>query len=318
MELSRVLRQGARFRMKILYVTIKDLSKQGDYLEVIALRALRSVLGDHCIDYPKKKILYGDWSEVEKSSLHGAGFSLYEPSIRDIPNRDYSDVDVVVYGFIDNYKKTYVSDKYPELANLNKPVVYIDGHDEAVIVKTPCFKHELYEPTSDVYPMNLALPSSKIRPIDLSAKTQLIQQTAPPYSKFGPQIMGIPGRQLYIFENEKDYYDDMSKSWFGLSCRKGSWDSLRNYEIIASGALLLFRDYIQKPELASPSAVPAISYSSSIELENIINALLPNGKPSQEYLNIIESQRNWLLENAVEEKLGEYMVSTIEKEILKR
>ena len=273
-------------------------------------------MGDNCIDYPKKKILYNDWSEVEKSSLHGMGFSLYDPPIQDIADRNYDDVDVVVYGFIDNYKGNYVSDKYPELDKLNKPIVYIDGHDDAVVVKTPCFKHELHEARPDVYPMNLALPSAKVRKINLSSKTQLIQKTAPPFSRFGPQILGIPGRRLYIFDNEKDYYDDMSRSWFGLSCRKGSWDALRNYEIIASGTLLLFRDYDKKTELASPAGVPAVSYSSPAELKSIIDRLLPSGAPTQEYREILEAQRNWLLQNATDEKLGEYLVSTIKNKIL--
>jgi len=302
--------------MKILYVTIKDKNKQGDYLDVICLRSLKSVLGDNCIDYPKKKILYNDWSEVEKSSLHGMGFSLYDPPIQDITDRGYDDVDVVVYGFIDNYKGNYVSDKYPELDKLNKPIVYIDGHDDTVVVKTPCFKHELHEAHPDVYPMNLALPSAKVRKINLSSKTQLIQKTAPPFSRFRPQILGMPGRRLYIFDNEKDYYDDMANSWFGLSCRKGSWDALRNYEIIAAGALLLFRDFDKKPALASPRLVPAVSYSTPQELQSIVNRLLPQGAPSDEYTRILNLQRQWLLDYATEERLGEYMVSTIKEKLL--
>ena len=301
--------------MKVLYVTIKDKTKQGDYLDVISLRALRTVLGDNCIDYPKKKILYNDWSEINRPSLHGMGFSLYEPPLPDVSNRDFNDVDLVIYGYVN--KANYVNDVYPEVESLNKPVIYIDGHDDSDVVVTPCFKHELHEPHPNVFPMNLALPSAKIRKINLSSKTQLIQKTAPPFSRFGPQILGIPGRRLYIFDNEEDYYNDMSKSWFGLSCRKGSWDALRNYEIIASGALLLFRDYDKKPNLASPIGVPAVSYSSPAELKGIIDRLLPNGQPTQEYIKTLEAQRNWLLQNATDQKLGEYLVSTIKKEILK-
>ena len=302
--------------MKILYVTIKDKKQQGDYLEVIALRALRAVLGDNCIDYPKKKILYNDWSETEKEALHGKGFTLYTPPLEEISSRDYEDADVVVYGFIN--KPHYVNDVYPEIDKLNKPIVYIDGHDDSEVVRTPCFKHELHQPQKGVFPMNLAIPSSKVRKIDLSKKTQWIQNTAPPYARFGPQIMGIPGRQLYIYDIEEDYYDDMEKSWFGLSCRKGSWDALRNYEIIAAGSLLLFRDFDQKPEFASPVHIPAVSYSTPEQLQDIVNRLLPNGSVSQEYVDLLSAQRGWLLENAVEEKLGEYLVSTIQREVLKK
>ena len=300
--------------MKVLYVTIKDKTKQGDYLEVMCLRALRKVLGDNCIDYPKKKILYNDWSEVEKESLHGKGFTIIEPYLSDIKNRNYDDVDVVVYGFIN--KPHYVNDFYPELDDLNRPVVYIDGHDNSEVARTPCFKHEVHHPHSEVFPINLAIPSEKIREIDFSVKRQVFQTTAPPYAQFGPQVLGAAGRQLYIYDDEEEYYDDMSQSWFGLSCRKGSWDALRNYEIIASGALLLFRDFNQKPEFTSPIHVPAISYSTPEELRHIVQTLLPAGRPSEAYRNILSAQREWLVENATEEKVGEYIVSTIREKIL--
>jgi hypothetical protein len=300
--------------MKILYVNIKDESKQGDYLDVITLRALRSVLGDNCIDYPKKKILYGDWTGRDKSALHGKGFTIFTPPLEEIADRNYEDVDVIVYGFIN--KGHYVNDVFPELDNLNKPIVYIDGHDDPDIVKTPCFKHELHSRAPNVFPMNLAIPRSKVMEIDFSRKTQTIQKTAPPYSKFHPQLLGIPGRKLYIFDKEEDYYDDMANSWFGLSCRKGSWDALRNYEIMAAGAVLLFRDLLQKPSWASPIEVPAVSYSTPDQLYNIVNTLLPGGKPTEEYKTILAGQRRWLLNNAVEERLGKYIIDTIKREVL--
>jgi hypothetical protein len=124
------------------------------------------------------------------------------------------------------------------------------------------------------------------------------------------------GRQLYIYDNEEEYYDDMAQSWFGLSCPKGSWDALRNYEIIAAGALLLFRDFDKKPEFASPIHVPAISYSTPEELHGIIQKLLPDGNPTEEYKNTLFAQRKWLLENATEEKIGKYIISTIKEKIL--
>ena len=42
--------------MKILYVTTPDTGAQGDYQEVSMLHGLREVLGDDCIDFPRKKL----------------------------------------------------------------------------------------------------------------------------------------------------------------------------------------------------------------------------------------------------------------------
>jgi len=79
-----------------------------------------------------------------------------------------------------------------------------------------------------------------------------------------------------------------------LSCKKGGWDSLRNYEIIASGTLLLYRDFKKKPTLCSPQDLPAISYSSPRQLKKIMSKLVINNKPSEKYLRLLRSQREWL------------------------
>lgn len=52
--------------MKILFVTTRNPNKQGDYLELSILHGLRKVLGENCVDYPKKKIMYHDFSETQK------------------------------------------------------------------------------------------------------------------------------------------------------------------------------------------------------------------------------------------------------------
>ena len=44
--------------MRILFITTKNPTKQGDLLEVSLLHGLRKVLGDDCVDYPRKKIMY--------------------------------------------------------------------------------------------------------------------------------------------------------------------------------------------------------------------------------------------------------------------
>ena len=79
--------------MKILYITTPEPKPQGDFQEVMTLIGLREVLGDDCIDLPKKKVLYGDFSSTKKEDLHGWGFTLYknptmeiDDSLRDLGN----------------------------------------------------------------------------------------------------------------------------------------------------------------------------------------------------------------------------------------
>ena len=74
--------------MRILYITSEDPKAQGDYQEVSMLHGLREVLGDNCIDFPRKKIMYGDFSESPKNELHGRGFSLLTEPIEDVENTE--------------------------------------------------------------------------------------------------------------------------------------------------------------------------------------------------------------------------------------
>jgi hypothetical protein len=308
--------------MKIIYITTDDPKSQGDYQENVLLTGLRSILRDDLIDYPRKKTMYGDFSDSPKNEIHGWGFTMFSKPIPDITQeerekvlppmfwgifesgqlgvllKEPQEVDFVIYGVTDAYG---VPD-YPEINKLAKyGVVYIDGHDHMNITKTPCFKREWCEEyvngKDNVWRTGFGVPEHLIRPLDIERKKQMIQNTVPPYALFSQQILGIDARRLYKYDDEEDYYDDMASSFFGLTCMKGGWDSMRHYEIMAAGAVLLFRDYNQKPAGCSPDGIPALSYSTKTELQSIIDTLVIDGKPTPKYFKIFEQQRKWLLEN---------------------
>jgi hypothetical protein len=297
--------------MKILFVTTKDPKAQGDLLEVSILHGLRQLLGQNCIDHPRKKVMYHDWSETSKEELHGRGFTLYKYPIEEIENRNLDKVDVIIYG---------VSEAYGEKENesLNKladgNVWFLDGHDlygsaprmieyggEKIIgvQKVPSFKRELVETNlKNVFPTGFGIPEYQIKKIDLSFKDQLYQKTAPDDSLF-KNITDVGGsRKHHKFTIEEDYYNDLSRSWFGLTCKKGGWDCMRHYEIMAAGTLLLFKEYDKKPRLCSPINLPCYSYSSEKELKELMTSLVINNKPTKEYIEMLEKQRQWLYDNA--------------------
>lgn len=296
--------------MRILFITTQNHTKQGDLLEVSLLNGLRNLLGDNCIDYPRKKIMYHDFSDTPKETLHGRGFSLLTNPIPDIENRDIFNqkFDVVIYGDGHMYGETPNINGVNELADGN--VWIIDGHDlygnaprkiiydgEEIIGTqfTNCFKRELIEnDDSTVFPTGFGIPEERIREIDFSIKDQLYQKTAPSDSLFeGSNDMG-GGFSHHKFTIEEEYYHDLSRSWFGLTCKKGGWDCLRHYEIIAAGSLLLFRDYDKKPLLCSPQELPCFSYTTKDELYKLMSKLVVDDKPTQEYLDMVGLQRHWL------------------------
>ena len=228
----------------------------------------------------------------------------------DTLNRDdLKDIDFVIYGSGHAYGEEYYIEDYDRLAKYNSWI--LDGHDlygkaekmrkyqgEYIIDNQHSFsfKRELIFEEKNVYPTGFGIPESVIKEVDLSKKNKLFQRTAPMHALFKkPSDLG-GSKNHHIFENEKDYFEDISTSWFGVTSKKGGWDTLRHYEIISAGTLLLFRDYNKKPPLCSPQNLPCYSYSTKKELLSLINKLVIDNKPTIEYKNMLEKQRNWLLE----------------------
>ena len=52
----------------------------------------------------------------------------------------------------------------------------------------------------------------------------------------------------YIFDKEEDYYKEYQSSIFAITRKKGGWDCLRHYEILANGCIPYFIDIEKCPE----------------------------------------------------------------------
>ena len=314
--------------MRILFITTQNPTKQGDLLEISLLHGLRELLGDDCVDYPRKKIMYHDFSDTPKETLHGRGFSLLTTPIPEIKNRDIFNqkFDAVIYGDGHMYEEEPYIEDVNELADGNTWI--IDGHDlygnaprkilydgEEIIGTqfTNCFKRELIEEDDTVFPTGFGIPEQRIRQLNFETKDQLYQKTAPAFSLF-KNINDIGGGfSHHKFQIEEEYSDDLSRSWFGLTCKKGGWDCLRHYEIIAAGSLLLFRDYDKKPLLCSPQELPCFSYTTKDELYNLMSKLVVDNKPTQEYLDMIDMQRQWLYCNGTTISRAKNMIQNLKK-----
>lgn len=86
----------------------------------------------------------------------------------------------------------------------------------------------------------------------------------------------ISSERGYLIATETDYYRDLQASRFGVTTRRGGWDSLRHYEIAANGAVICFRDLRQKPPQCAPHGLRAsncLNYSSAQDLLRQIESL---------------------------------------------
>jgi len=85
------------------------------------------------------------------------------------------------------------------------------------------------------------LLNNEANPISFSIPEEKIIKYIPKKEKLFGYI--IPGdMSTYIFNDEKSYYDDYAKSYYGITFKKGGWDCLRHYEILANGCIPYFTD----------------------------------------------------------------------------
>jgi len=79
----------------------------------------------------------------------------------------------------------------------------------------------------------------------------------------------IPGKlSTYIYKKEEDYYRDYQSSYFAITTKKGGWDCLRHYEILANGCIPYFID-LDKTISESMSFLPKKLILEAMHLEGV-------------------------------------------------
>jgi hypothetical protein len=66
----------------------------------------------------------------------------------------------------------------------------------------------------------------------------LAQPNANKTQEFATCIPGQP--ETYIFKDEKPYYEDYQKSYYGVTMKKAGWDCMRHYEILGNYCMPYF------------------------------------------------------------------------------
>ena len=112
----------------------------------------------------------------------------------------------------------------------------------------------------------------------------------------------IPGiKQTYRFENENQYYSHYSKSYFALSYKKGGWDCLRHYEIIASGTIPYF------PDIENCPVNTMFSFPKTLILKS--NELFINNDWENTYESILLELKSYALKRLTTKVMAEHVLS---------
>jgi hypothetical protein len=86
-----------------------------------------------------------------------------------------------------------------------------------------------------VYPISFSMPPEKIVK-QIPEKTRAIAHI-------------IPGNlSTYIYDTEESYYQGYKESFFAVTMKKGGWDCMRHYEILANGCIPYFVDLENIPQ----------------------------------------------------------------------
>lgn len=200
---------------------------------------------------------YEDWPKI-----WGKGFTIYGtlqtmPDIYDV-NRLLNWIREKRYdAIIIPLHHTWVQDvstlnmmlgMYKNYGYEKNQLIVIDGWDRpeinADLRYCTYYKRELYDDREDVKPISFAFPADKI----INPKTEVDKNKE--CGTIVPVNCSIDEsyRRTYIFDSEESYYKDYRQSLFGLTSKKGGWDTLRHYEIIANGCVPVFHGLDRCPE----------------------------------------------------------------------
>jgi hypothetical protein len=314
--------------MKILFVT----SSNPDNLEDAILHGLRTVYGADCIDYPKKEVMYRNFSARPHTELYGNLFTLWR-TLDDIPV-DRTDVerrlkkgyyDLVIFGSIDRTQPFY---RYYRQWLDRRTTILLDGEDLNRISPAArdflYFKRELQPKASyyynyklippaiynrralypNVLPIAFAIPEEKITyGITRDSKTRMF-----PSHVVDRELAEHPALQGerstgFLFTEEEDYYADLRAARFGITMKRGGWDCLRHYEIAANGGVICFRDLDSKPKENAPHGLDAgnsINYSSANELLGRLDKLRDD-----QYDTLLRGGYEWIAQQTTEVRARE-------------
>ena len=217
--------------MKILYVSKGD---HVDYQDDCLCIGLKELFGADVVDINKRAHLYTSYLHDAAKNLYGKGMTV----TRVLPDIEVDRTDIgskiknkyfdfVVYGSI--WRSSGDIDKVLEYYPKHK-VIAVDGEDEQNIHQVhklgiPYFKRELVHNNPTLFPIAFAAPTNK----GLGGfNTNKIKD----FSYITPL-----DRRTYIYNTEKEYYNDYAESRFGVTLKKAGWDCLRHYEIIAAGEI---------------------------------------------------------------------------------
>ena len=296
------------------------------------------VSGHEVLEYGNFNHMYSDLRPENKKEIWGKGFTVYGnldreqyPQIDRKGKRELQEVDLVIVGYHHSSGPVGYEIAKPFIQKMNnagKRVVFVDGWDQPKVdgeISSMCkyFKRELYEPHNNVFPLSFAIPEEKIN-IDGDKKQD--------FSPLIPvnQSVDLSYMKTYIYDDESSYYQMYGNSRFAFTSKKGGWDTMRHYEIMANGCLPVFVDIDKCPELTLNrfpkelcKRINKLPFKLNLKREHGLwteqrrltncaslnfegHSLRVNGL--RQYKDLVEESNSWIKEKGTTKQLAEYLL----------
>lgn len=277
---------------------------QPDYQCDCVMHGLYNLFGSDLTHTDEYHLMYKEFTSPELlKTISGRGFTIWG----NLPKymNDNSDIekkiktklfDFVIYGSIRRHAKylDLVLENYPK----NK-IAFIDGEDDSNLINSngvSLFKRELVQKISNVYPISFSVPDEKI----VKDTTQILKN-----KKLANYIPASPGTG-YIYNDESDYYNDYRTSFFARTHKKGGWDCMRHYEILANYCLPHFPDLINCPKHTMENFPK--------EMIHYANTLFDEDRHfSDEYVDLLNKVFEYTKTNLTTKQSALYVVNTLIK-----
>ncbi len=236
-----------------------------DYQADMVFHGLRSILGKDCVEGQRMWWMYAEDKEKNPEpfkEIWGKGFTMYG-LLEDIIDPKASTVIEQFDTFVIPIHHYYTSPTQKDaILNAMKTIkrdvpncrmAVIDGWDRTDF--NTClqfcrdngfkyFKRECPYIDETVKPISFAFPEEKIPDLNfIKMRSYDIAPLIPVNQSIDPSYMST-----YCYDDEERYYNMYQDSKFALTSKKGGWDTLRHYEIIANGAIPIFVDIDNCPE----------------------------------------------------------------------
>jgi len=255
---------------RILFLT----TASEDYLQDTAFYGLRKILGNRCVDYPRKDVMYSSCKRPS-SQIYGNGFTVWKllPEV-DVDRSEISEkilqkyFDLIIFGSAGQQQSLFCDYATVVLRSRTK-CVFLDGKDsggwrtkQLLGLFIPYYKRERIR-FGRLFTRNISfsIPQEKIR-TQLVPKNQRFARHVQCDEAYKISWVQQNCQRSYAFADEEEYRADLARSYYAITMKKGGWDCMRHYEIAANGAVMAFYNLQAKPEGCAPHGL--------IDMENVV------------------------------------------------